>query len=222
MKKIVIILILCFCGNVFGQNKFDREQRKGSFYFSISPEYRITPIFGFAPRSNIGRNIEVNEQNSGVALSYAFDWFILKNLSLGFSHSFRYDHIVKGELPLDSQSTIAPDTNGLIMDFHFYVKYHLKLFKDSEVSFLLGRSLLNTGTSFSQINRFFDTNGEIILGVTNTRNANYGAFHFGVGWKKNRVEILGGVYTSNTTEYFGGSIDFTVPYIKLNYSLGKL
>jgi hypothetical protein len=214
---------MCCCALGKSQTNDSINERRGNLYFSVSPEYRITPFYTGIRTSELGSLVDFQTQNASAALNYDFNYFPLKNLALGFSHSFRYDHIVKGELSLfNDTQTIAPDENGLIMDFHFYIKYHAKIFKDSELTLLVGRSLLNTGTSFQQIRRIFNEDNEPIASISSSRSSSFWSFNLGLGWKKKRLEFLGGIYTSNTTEFLEGSTGFSIPYIRLNYTLAKL
>lgn len=221
--KYILYLLLLLTSYAYGQKSYDISERKGQLFFKVSSEYRVTPIWRSVPRDRTGSFVEINEQNSGVALSYAFDWFIAKNWSLGFSHSLRYDHILVGPVELENSTIEAvPDENALLMDFHFYFQYHFKVFQESELYLQAGRSILHVGSSFNFVTRFDDANGQQIGALRRSLNNNFGAWNLGIGWKKNKIEILGGAYTSDTTEYFEETVFLWIPYIRFSYNLGKL
>lgn len=224
MKHLVIYLLFLQCSLcVFGQESLTRENRKGGLFFKTSLEYRIASIYNDGPKTERSVFVDINDQNTGAAINYAFDWFVGKNVSLGFSHSLRYDHLLNEGLNTQQISLVASaEDNTLLMDFHFYAQYHIPLFKESEVFVLFGRSLLHVGSSFNFGRRFEDENGVLFAGLLTPSNFNFGAWNFGMGWKKNRFELLTGLYTTGTSEYFIIGTDLTTPYVRLSYNIGRL
>lgn len=224
MNRIFILLFLLLYNVVSAQNSFDLEERQGTLFFKLSSEYRITPFFRPQQPSPIGLLIELNEQNSGAAFNYAFDWFATKNLSLGFSHSLRYDHILRGNIDtFGSEDLVAADINGILMDFHLYAQYHFKVFKKSELFLQLGGSLLNVGSSFEAGRGLLEDNGNFTFITFEDENANFYAVNIGLGWKKKRIAIMGGVYTSRDTVYFtGDQSGLSVPYVRFSYNIGAI
>ena len=112
-RSSLVVFLLCCCQIGKSQTDNTINERQGDFYFSISPEYRITPFYTGTRTSDLGSLVDFQAQNASTAVNYDFNYFPLKNLALGFSHSLRYDHIVKGELSLfNDMQTIAPDENG--------------------------------------------------------------------------------------------------------------
>lgn len=224
MNRILRLFFLILSGVLSSQNSFDLEERKGAVFFKLASQYRFTPIFGPQEPSRAGLAIELNEQNTGAALNYAIDWFVIKNLSLGFSHSLRYDHILEGNIDtFGSDDIVTADRNGILMDFHLYAQYHLKVFKRSELFVQLGGSLLNVGSAFQIGGGALEDNGEITFVSFPEQNANFYAANIGLGWKKKRIAIMGGVYTSSDTVYFtGDSRGLTVPYFQFSYNIGAI
>lgn len=224
MKYYIISILLLQCSLcVFGQENLKRENRKGALFFKTSLEYRIASIYSDGPRNPQASLIDINDQNTGAAINYALDWFVGKNLSLGFSHSLRYDHLLNQGLNTQQVGLVSSsEKNTLLMDFHFYLHYHIPVFKESELFVQFGRSLMHVGSSFTSARRFEGQNGELFAGLLSPSNANFGAWNFGVGWKKNRFEILGGIYTTGTSEYFVIGTDLSTPYLRLSYNIGRL
>lgn len=221
MSPLISLFLLLFSWQMTSQNLLSKEDRKGSLFFKISSEYRIVSLFD----DDIDQIdvVDVQDQTTGLAFNYAFDWFTGKNFSLGFSHTLRYDHILKARLNPNQIGVVSDaDTNGLLMDFHFYMQYHIKIFENSELYVVLGRTLFNVGSDYNDARRFFDEQGELIVARTTSLNTNYGSWNGGLGWKKNRYSILGGIYLSDNVDYFNESGILTIPYIRFSYNLGKL
>lgn len=218
----IIISIILFSQLAKAQESHHIGEREGNVFFSISSEYRITPIFGLTTeRSTINNAIEVNEQNSGASLNYAFDWFISQDFSLGFSNSLRYDHIAIGNIDtIDGTEKAAPNENGILLDFHLYGQYHFKVFKESELFIQLGASLLHIGSDLVVSTGL--VNGDLLERTVIESNASYIATNIGLGWKKKRIALMLGFYTSRSTPYFLDDSRFTVPYVRFSYNLFKL
>lgn len=207
----------------FSQDSTAIGSRQGKLFFAIGTEYRITPIYDASASSlNSGGVVEIDAQSAGMALNLNLDYFVTKNICLGFGNSFRYDVIAQSVGGIADQFGIQAADNGLITDFHFYVDYHIKVFKQSEMFLRLGRSLSNRGTEYSTKRTIFDQNGDIVA-VGNLRdNYAYEPWNFAVGYKKNKINLIGGIYTSGISEYFDESTSFIVPYVSFKYTLGKL
>ncbi|MGB3606447.1 hypothetical protein, partial [Psychroserpens sp.] len=167
MKKLLILnlifILTCIGESLSAQemNYLDKENRGGQLFFKVGSEYRITPLPTSAPPS---QNVFVNTdlQNSGVAFAYTLDMFVTKNLSIGFSNSFRYDYL-GGIAEFEGDIGAQPENRGLIIGYHFYLDYHFKVFKESELFLRLGRSLLNRGTVIDSKKTFFNAEGEVLI-----------------------------------------------------------
>ncbi|AWH73886.1 hypothetical protein DCS32_06870 [Dokdonia sp. Dokd-P16] len=221
---IILSFFLLVTAGLTAQKSYDIENRKGGLFLKVSPEYRITPIYDseFIKRDGFPRNID--QSNSSAALSYAFDYFITKNWSLGFSHSLRYDVFLAGIDDIEGDFGAQPDNKTLIQDFHIYADYHFKIFKEGEIFARVGYSRMNTGTFFSEKTTFFEENGEDtgISSFSSVADFSYFAYNLSLGYKKNRIELAGGIYSSSVTEYFDATTRFILPYFKLSYNIGKL
>lgn len=219
----IIISIILLSQLAKAQESYDIGERQGNVFFSISSEYRITPIFPIANSSLLGSVVDVNEQNSGTSLNYAFDWFISRDLSLGFSNSLRFDHIAIGDIDtINGTKVVAPNENGLLLDFHLYGQYHFDIFRRSELFIQLGATWLHAGSEVVVVQNIIDNSGNLIQIAAENDSSDYLATNVGIGWKKERISIIGGIYTSRNTPYFVDGSDFTVPYIRFSYNLFNL
>lgn len=199
------------------------NQRKGSLYFSIGSDYRITTIenssdFQFFDNSDILLNTQV--QNTGFAINYNFDYFLSKNLSIGFSHSMRYGVVSQEVNNVSGDFGAEASQSNLIFGYHFYLDYHFRVFKNSEMFVRFGRSLLNRGTDFSTKRPFQETESGIIYEIIPSNFA-FEPWHFALGYKKEKVSFILGAYTSSNTDYQGEDL-FVIPYLSFRYSLGSL
>jgi hypothetical protein len=223
MKKIIIIITL-LPTLLSAQNSWDINQRKGKLFFSVGAEYRITPL-KYGERNFSLNSIAISEdvQNSGAAFLYSFDFFATKNLSLGFSHNFRYD-LVSNSGSINKVDNFAFDkaNYGLINGYHFYIDNHFKVFKEGELFLRLGKSMLNRGTGVSYRKSLFDGNGNIIGDAYSTENFAFKPWNFAIGYKKNKTSLIVGLYTSSNTNYYDSDLSFLVPYFTFKYNLGKL
>lgn len=198
------------------------ENRKGQVFFKIGSEYRITPL-PYAEGITIPEQaVDIDFQNSGVAFFYSLDFFITKNLNVGFSNSFRYDYLGSDLNQLPNDFGAKPADRGLIIGYHFYLDYHFKIFKESEIFIRIGKSLLNRGTNIRYKETFFDTDGNSQGILFSSRDYSFEPTNIGLGWKKNKIEILIGAYISNNTEYFVEQEELIIPYFKFSYNLGRL
>lgn len=218
MKKIITLLLIAITTSCFSQI----EERKGKLFFKVGSEYRITP-FRYNT-GNVDSNIPTNidTQNSGVAFHYGLDYFITKNLSIGFNNSFRYDLLINtiNEIDQDFGSQKADKT--LIVGGHLYLDYHVKVFKNSELFARFGKSLLNGGTEYTRKRTYFDSQGETIAYSYENDNFMFFATNIAIGYKKGKVELLAGMYTSSITNYFVATESLKIPYLNFTYTLGKL
>lgn len=219
MKTFFILLFCCFTCSLWTQS-YTTENRKGGLFFSVGSEYRITPIYPMGTFNNdIASATNIDLQSSGVAFNYAFNYFVTKNLSLGFANTIRYDLVTLADnITTDFGYRVAH--NDFIFGFHFYADYHFQIFKEGELVVRLGKSLLNRGTEFRSKETFYDDEGNVLFSVYSQLDAGYEPWNFAIGYKKKKVFLLLGAYTSSISEYVNA--DFIVPYVKFSYNLGKL
>lgn len=222
MKNLLFIFLLFTTSILFSQNSYDIDQRKGQLFFSLGTEYRITPFY----KSSGGQSIlpvNIDSQSSGVAFNYTFDYFATKNLSFGFSNSIRYDLVTTGLTQFTNENGFLPVKNDLIFGFHFYADYHFKVFKNAELYLRIGKSLLNRGTEFSSKETLYDQNGQPTVSFTSpTVDTAFEPWNFGIGYKKKKISLTLGVYTSSISEYFNDGTTIGIPYVNFKYNLGKL
>ncbi|MDT0293404.1 hypothetical protein ACFQ3R_07915 [Mesonia ostreae] len=108
-----------------------------------------------------------------------------------------------------------------MMDFHFYLDYHVKVFNNAELFARLGVSLMNRSAHYTYKESVYNDSNELIGYFTSPLYSHYTATNYALGYKKGKIELMLGVYTTNSTAYFTKSERFTVPYIKLNFNLFK-
>ena len=218
MKKTILLFILFATTYSYSQI----EERKGKLFFKIGSEYRITPLPYNMSKVNPQIPVDLEVQNSGVAFHYGFDYFITKNLSLGFNNSFRYDVLIKNINEIDQENGFQKTDKTLIVGGHLYLDYHVKVFKNSELFGRLGYSLLNGGTEYMQKTTFYDNQGNILNYAYGSANFEFYATNLAIGYKKGKVELLIGMYSSNTSNYFVETESLKIPYINITYTIGKM
>lgn len=219
MKKINILLIL-FSTIAFCQEQNQLSEKKGKFFLSAGTDYRITPIYGSAATyDKVITSIDL--QNSGTSLNYSLDYYISKNFSLGFSQSFKYDVLLYND---DTSFNFGARKaeKAVLIDYHFYLKYYLKISKVNKLFFKFGKSLMNRGSEYSYVETFYQPNGlEIGKGI-GQEDFSFSATNIGIGFNRKELELSLGMYASNNTQYFEKSQNFKIVYINLNYQLFKL
>ena len=225
MKTLSFFLFMIFAPTCYSQSQkqdSNFENRKNNLFFSVGSEYRITPIRGSSESPLITNYIlAIDAQNSGAAFYYALDYYFTKNITLGFSHSIRYDVILNDANNIFSDFGAESAQRGLIFGYHFYLDYHFKIFENSELFLRVGKSLLNRGTDFTTKNTFgeIDSNNLVLY---STSDFSYEPWNFAIGYKKQRFSLIGGIYSSSNTEYFQETKSFIIPYFSLKYNIGKL
>ena len=220
MNKTVIFLFLFFYSFIQAQETDHRLERKGKLHFSVGTEYRITPLpikAGYVPQNQTNSDI----QNSGSAIYYGLKFYATKNLSLGFSHSFRYT-LLNYNSDIEGNYGQKKADNALMMGYHFYLDYHVKVFKEAELFARVGISLINRNSNYTYKDPFYDDEGNIIAHFLDHTNYNMQPKNFAIGYKKNKLEVLLGVYATNDAPYFNQSVMYIIPYINLNYTIGKI
>lgn len=85
----------------------------------------------------------------------------------------------------------------------------------------VGKSLMNRNSNYSDKTSFYN-DGEYIGSIIGQENLHFSPYNFGLGYKKNKVEILIGIYSTSNTPYFSVSEGFIIPYFNLAYTIGKM
>ena len=193
------------------------------YFFSVGTDYRFF-VYEDSPPFKVTEDpdiiVDTYSQYSDFAFNYNLDYFISKNLSLGFSHSIRYDVVSQAVNNVSGEFGAESSKKSLIFGYHFYLDYHFRVFKKSEMFLRFGRSLLNRGTEFSIKRLFAQTDSGDIYSITPSDFA-YEPWNFAIGYKKQKFSLIGGAYTSSNTDYKGVS-DMIIPYISFRYNIGKL
>lgn len=195
------------------------ENRKGKLFLGVGLEYRITPKYNGAATSLNNVYTEIDIQNTGAAFNYNLSYFALKNLSLNFEHSARYNFLMYNR-DVSAGAKIAEKT--LIMDYNFYVDYYFPINEKSQLFARVGISLFNRGTNHSSETLVYDSNGNAVGQMVNSGTFQYEPMIYAVGYSRDKLKLIAGIYTSSETPYFQSSNNLTIPYLKLTYSLLKL
>jgi len=214
MKKLVLTALFMTSFFANGQNLTEKDK----FYFKIGTEYRMTPLPTSSSYASIAKYTNPDMQNIGLALSYSFDYFLTNKWSIGISNSFRYDLITSESNTINGSYGVQAVNNGLMIGWHFYTDYHFPIKNKYNLFIRLGKSSLNGGANYTE------KTPTSIPGISmyQIKKFNFGATNIALGYKKNKSELILGVYTSSSTPYFINKTQFTIPYFKFSRNLGKL
>ena len=223
MKKLFLFLFLFSFLSIQAQDSDFRLERKGKLFFNVGVEYRITPL----PTDGVGtipeaRATNPDKQNSGSTIYYGLKFFATKNFSLGFSHSLRYTLLNNnsgGDIPTDFG--YKESVYKLMMGYHFYLDYHVKVFENAELFARIGISMINTNSIYVYKEPVYDNNGEVLGHIVSELDYKMYPKNFAIGYKKNKLEAILGIYVTNDPPYFDQSVMYIIPYINLNYTIGK-
>lgn len=218
MKNLFLLIILATTTYSYSQI----EERKGKLFFKIGSEYRITPLPYDFSKVNPDIPADIDTQNSGVALHYGFDYFITKNLSIGFNNSFRYDVLIRNVNEITQENGFQKTDKTLMIEGHLYLDYHIKAFENSELFTRVGYSLLNGGSEFMVKTSFYDSQGNLLNSSYGNETFEFFATNLAIGYKKDRVELLVGMYFSTLSNYFLETETLKIPYINITYTIGKM
>lgn len=222
MKKVYFIIFLLTSLIGFSQNDVNIESKKGELFLNIGTEYRITPYYKSFP-NNLKNNTNIDAQNSGVAFSYGLSYFVSDKISLNFSNSFRYDLLLYPENEnYSGKNYFQKAENTVFIDFHSYLDYYFKLSSNRKLLIRLGYSLMNNGSNYVVSETLYDDASNVVGYSTSQNDFSFFAGNIGLGFKKNKFEILLGSYVSKNTNYFNYDTRLTLPYLKLSYIVTKL
>lgn len=228
MKNIIIFLILLFPkSNIFSQEKINLnshiQNRSGKLFFGLSLEARITPFYNEKDFFSMPKQYaQVNDesQNSGFAVSYSLNYFANKNLSFGFSNSFRNDILYnKSETAMLPTLKNSKSEKTIFIDYHLYSDYHIYISEKSQLFARFGYSFMNTNSDYNQFESIYQ-NGVYIGNIGVIKDFSFNALNYGIGYKINKFDILIGAFSSKNTPYT--STRYTIPYIKINYTFLKI
>ena len=227
IKKISFILLL-FSFSLLAQNSevySIPSERKGKLFFKIGSEYRLTPAYlvpGSSINNQLGFYTNVDILHNGMALSYGVEYFLSKSLSFSVVNSLRYKPFLYPFRTIESNFGAEKAEATLLLGFHGYLDYHIPLFKESELFLRLGISTYNGGSEFVIKQTVFNSDGEPEFASSGDASFKNTGYNFALGYSKNRIKLLAGVYTSEGGTFFTSSFNIFTPYIKLDYVLGKL
>ncbi len=221
MKKKILIITLFVFGLSFAQIN---PERKGKLFFNAGIEYRITPLPNdSAELSSVAIRTNSDKQNLGTSFYYGFKYFVFNKFSVGFSHSFRYAYFLSpNNEDIPGDYGIKKTKYALLMGYHFYLDYYLTFLKKSEIFIRVGISLLNRNSEFWEKEAVYDQNNELIGHWLTEQTYAFQPRNIAMGFKKNRMEYIIGIYTTKVNPYFVDTTTFAIPYINLNYTIGKL
>lgn len=226
-NKLIILLLLCsFC------TSFSQEEKKSKFNIKIGTEYRLTPIYPAAKgllfnQKNINYNFD--KQLNGTSINYALSYSIFKNFDIGFSQSFRYDHIYfksnTNELfpHTNIGSKESESKNGLITDYHFFVTKYFNIGKSESLFFRLGYSLMNRGTNYTISEfAFYDEALKADHYIVLSYDFSFTALKLDLGYVHDRFEFGLGAYMFGSTSanfHFEEEHKVIIPFFKFSYRL---
>lgn len=206
---------------------FSQEIKKSKFSIQIGTEYRITPIYPDRVEyiSKPGVFYNLDQQLSGTSVNYVLKYLSKKKFEIGFSQSFRYDHIYYKS----SFSNIIPNTNypeaenesvnDWIIDHHLYVGKYFKLFK-KEFFVRGGISMMNRGTNYSVTYLYSKDDKGGYTYMVDQLNFNFFALNLNTGFTFNKYELgLGAYFIPGAGANFEDERNIIVPYFKFSYQL---
>ncbi len=214
-KPILILISLFFFLHSFAQIK------KSNFSIKIGTEYRITPIKGsediVIPTLVTMPNFSLDNQISGASINYSLSYVLKSKFEIGFSQSFRYDHIYFEFSDFQPGISFEKSVNGVITDYHFFIGKYFTLFK-TELFLKTGISLMNRGTNYSRT--IFLTDQGVDRFVTDQLNFNFSAYNVNTGFTFGKYEVgIGAYFINGSSANFVNENNIILPYFKLNYSI---
>ncbi|MCF6347339.1 MAG: hypothetical protein L3J20_03455 [Flavobacteriaceae bacterium] len=238
MKKSILSIVCTF----FFLHSFSQEKQKPRFSIKVGTEYRITPIYSVDsdPSINLGRstiNFNLDKQLSGTSINYTLSYLIFKKFEIGFSHSFRYDHVYYKSGFDDLQpntsltATEGESINRWISDTHFFIGKYFTLRK-TDLFLRGGFSMMNRGTDYLQVvSNKSEDNSYSYISIPS--HFNFFAFRTSAGFVSNKFELDIGAYfigefkngsivVSDENSFFVSSQvqqNIIMPYLKLSYRI---
>ncbi len=222
MQKPLLLIICVF----FFIQSFSQE-KKAHFSIKIGTEYRITPITKSLDNSQPTLvtipNFDLDNQISGVSVNYSLSYVFKLKFEIGFSQSFRYDHIYFEQSDFVPRQTFQKSVNGVITDYHFFLGKYFNLFK-KEFFIKGGISLMNRGTNYSRtipLGSGTDPNGqEFSRFATDPLNFNFSALNVNTGFTFSKYELgIGAYFINGSSANFENENSIVLPYFKVSYNL---
>lgn len=223
MKKNVLTIVVLF----FYLFSFSQDKKPSRFSIQIGTEYRITPIYPDLTEyiSKPGAYYNLDQQLSGTSVNYVLRYLSKKKFEIGFSQSFRYDHIYYKS----SFSDVIPNTNypytegesvnDWITDYHLIIGQYFKLFK-KEFFVRGGISLMNRGTNYSvtYLYSIDDQGGHTY--IVDQLNFTFFALNFNTGIAFDKFELgIGAYFIPGAGANFDDERNIILPFFKFSYRL---
>lgn len=212
-KAYIIFILLISSLSSFAQSSYKTE-------ISIGTEYRITPIYlqGFDPYIESEPIVNSNEdhQLSGAGVTYSIKHRFNKlKMKAGFSQTFRYDYLYANTgYTLPTPYKINPIKYNIISDYHFTLEKYWFI-KDNQISALIGYSLMNRGTNYSQTKIIGYMDSIPTLMITD-EDFNFSAYHIAVGYQDHLFRYGLGAYISDSHHFLQPS-QIMILYLKMEY-----
>jgi len=218
MQKIISLIILLF----IYFSSFSQEKRS-KFLIKLGTEYRLTPIRSSMDNNNPTSStipfFSLDNQLSGASINYTFSYLFSSKVEIGFSQSFRYDHIYYEQSDLQPRTAFGKSINGMITNYHFFLGKYFKIVK-TEFFLKGGFSLMNRGTNYSRSEFLGIDSQGISHFVSDELNFNFNAFNVNTGFMFDKYELgLGAYFINSTGANFENENSIVLPYIKLSYLL---
>lgn len=221
--KLFSWIILFFSFALPTQTLSQNMGRSKLFYFTIGPEYRVTPVYKPNDLSKQAAYTNPDMQNSGLALNLGIDYYFTENFSIGFKNSFRYDLITSQIDSSDPSGQGISDTKkDLLIGYHFDLGYRFQIFKKGDLLLNAGISLLNRNSEFTVRESVFDESGQEIGTVTYLADSKFSANKISVGYGKGKSKLMLGMYITRSSGYFEETTTFMIPFLNFSYNFGKL
>lgn len=226
MKNYITFVCLFVTVLMYGQDtEKPFELQKKHLYLKLELENRITPYSSenptFVDFDSRDAIFNLDRQNTGLAFGYKLQYFVTKNVSLGFGHTFRNASIIYERVfPEIHSSAVAQ--KAFVIDSHLEASYYFKVFKKGTFHVTLGRSFMNMGSDYNTTGASFNSQGEVIGFTSGVRDFNFQPTKFEIGYTIKRFEASIGTYYDSETPYF----DFINPtyfgYFKFSYYALKI
>lgn len=227
MNKFFVIVLfiapLFLISQEFKKKDFSAN-RKRQLFFKVGSEFRVTPVpYGNRVPDPATSFTNVDQLHAGPAFSYGLEFFTSENFSIGLDHSFRYDTVLYDFNQTGENFVALKSEKELLQGFHLYLTKYFKIFKEGEIFVRFGISSFNGGSEFFLVEPIGDDGEGNPLLFTQTQRtfANFGP-NLAIGYNKNRVSMIGGVYLQSGGTFYTTSFPIIVPYLKLTYNIGKL
>ncbi|HBK70925.1 MAG TPA: hypothetical protein DDZ39_04585 [Flavobacteriaceae bacterium] len=221
MQKLIVLIIFTFIFNI----GFTQDKPTSRFSIKVNTEYRITPIYSANENPTAVLNevdiidFNLDRQLSGTPIGYTLSYRVFKNFEIGFSHSFRYDHVYfksgLGDIQPNTNLKTAQgeSINRLITDYQFFIGKYFDLGK-TDLFFRVGYSMMNRGTDYLGVASHKFEDGSINT-ISSDSHFNFSAYTASAGFVSNKFELGFGVYYTGELEN-GATLIFDKDYMRVD------